>query len=1107
LLWSLPLLLISALQLNAASYYVDYAAGNDGNIGTATTAAWKHCPGDPAASGSPAAVSLTAGDTVYFKGGVTFVLTGASGIALRWNGAQGTPISYDGNSAGTWGSGRAIVTDNHGGSSVTAFSASTASSWLTFKSLEFSALGGSATLPADSGSAASPRFGGGIAFTAGASNTAIDGCVFRNLGYAFNQKPMAASSLAGTAISLASASSVSINNCDFSALTTGIDAGNATSLTNFTITNCAFHDSVVWPFNVPNSNTGIVVSGCTETNNAQFDRSAWTGYGENPRASSQSVAAGSTVTLSASALATPSATFQWQKNGQTIATGATLTLASVTSSDVGTYTVTATNSVGSKLSHEVVLAVTGGSTAVGTAPIITTQPISQTAAPNSTVTFTVAASGSPTPTYQWFRNGVTFSGWTGPSLTIAGVSSNDAGTYTAVATNSAGSVSSNAATLTISADSGPTVVAPTITTQPNSQTVVELSSVSFTVAASGTPTPTLQWFKNGVAISGATNTTFTISNASLNDAGSYTVVATNSAGSATSNAATLTVTSAASTNAPMITTQPISQTVAANSTVTFTVAASGSPAPTYQWFRNGITFSGWTGASLTVSGVTSNDVGTYVAVATNSSGSATSNGATLTLGTSTDPVPTTTPPMITTQPSSQTITEGSSVSFTVAASGTPAPTLQWFKNGTAISGATATTFTIASASLNDAGTYTAVATNSVGSATSSGATLTVNAKGSTTVAPVFTLQPVSVTAAMKTKVTFSAAASGTPTPTYQWKKDGTAIAGATSSTFAVTVNKGSAGTYTVVASNVAGSVTSNPAVLTVSNIKAASASGSDDVTPVSDTSASASTSRLVNLSVRATAGTGDDSLIVGFVVSGDSSKSLLIRGSGPALNSFGLTGTLADPTLALYAGSNLLAANDDWQASSDATDIQAASAQAGAFTLSDSSRDAALLTSVGAGAYTGQVSGKDATSGTALIELYDTAPNADARLVNVSVRTVVKSDGGSPVIGFVVTGNEPKKLLIRAVGPALASFGVANTLADPQLEIYQGSTRVEQNDNWSGSTELNDAFGRTGAFPLSDSASKDAALVFTAAPGAYTAVVSGANNTSGTVLVEVYEMP
>jgi hypothetical protein len=293
----------------------------------------------------------------------------------------------------------------------------------------------------------------------------------------------------------------------------------------------------------------------------------------------------------------------------------------------GTFTATLTVTDNSGLTNSASIAI-NVSAGGNVAPTITTQPTSRTVAAGSTVSFTVAATGSPTPTFTWYRNGVTFPGWTNSTLVIEGVTANDVGTYMAVATNSAGSVNSAPATLDVGSSTSSSV-APTITTQPTSQTVTPGTTVTFNGAASGSPTPTYQWYKNGAALSGATSASLVLNSVIAADAGNYTFVATNTAGSATSNIAVLTVNTSTGDVAPAFTTQPVSQTAATGSTVTFSVVATGSPTPIVTWYRNGVTFSGWTGSSVTLVGVTSNDIGTYTAVATNSAGSVTSQPATL----------------------------------------------------------------------------------------------------------------------------------------------------------------------------------------------------------------------------------------------------------------------------------------------------------------------------------------------------------------------------------------------------------------------------------------------------------------------------------------------
>ena len=264
--------------------------------------------------------------------------------------------------------------------------------------------------------------------------------------------------------------------------------------------------------------------------------------------------------------------------------------------------------------------------------------------------------------------------------------------------------------------------APTITTQPASQTVTVGSSVTFSVVASGTAPLSYQWKFNGANISGATSTSYTIASAQTNNAGSYTVTVTNVAGSVTSSAAILTVNSAAV--APTITTQPASQTVTAGSSVTFSVVAAGTAPLKYQWKFNSASISGATNTSYTISSVQTNNAGSYTVTVTNVAGSVTSSAAALTVNSAA------VAPTITTQPASQTVTAGSSVTFSVVASGTAPLSYQWKFNSANISGATSSSYTIASAQTNNAGSYTVTVSNSAGSVTSSAATLTVNSGGS-----------------------------------------------------------------------------------------------------------------------------------------------------------------------------------------------------------------------------------------------------------------------------------------------------------------------------------------------------------------------------------------
>ncbi len=271
---------------------------------------------------------------------------------------------------------------------------------------------------------------------------------------------------------------------------------------------------------------------------------------------------------------------------------------------------------------------------------------------------------------------------------------------------------------------------------------------------------------------------------------------------------------------------------------------------------------------------------------------------------------------------------------------------------------------------------------------------------------------------------------------------------------------------------------------------------------------------LRNLSTRGQVGTGGNVLIAGFVVAGSTPKQVLIRAIGPSLTPYGITGALADPQLQLYKVSTLIGGNNDW---GNDPAIAAASSKVGAFGLSATSKDAALLVTLPPGNYNAVVSGVGDTTGVALVEIYDVdsaTPFTAQKVMNVSTRGLVGTGQSQLIAGFVVSGNIAKKLLIRAVGPSLASVGVTSgLLADPMLRLSRNvngvDTAVRENNDWGQGNDpalITDATAKVGAFPLTDGG-KDAAMLITLPPGTYSAQVTGANGTSGIALIEVYEVP
>jgi hypothetical protein len=358
--------------------------------------------------------------------------------------------------------------------------------------------------------------------------------------------------------------------------------------------------------------------------------------------------------------------------------------------------------------------------------------------------------------------------------------------------------------------------------------------------------------------------------------------------------------------------------------------------------------------------------------------------------------------------------------------------------------------------------------------------------------PAITTQPGSVSVTSGSTAVFTSTA--TAANTYQWQFNGQDVPGANSPTLVVpNATAANAGAYVVIARNTVGSATSNSATLSIAN------------------AAPSDAGRLVNLSIRTNPGVGDQTLIVGFTLGGDSvsgSTPLLLRGMGPSLAQFGLAG-LPDPVATLFVGKTAIATNDNW--GGDAT-IEARRQAVNAFPfISPSSLDAALAVSPAAGVYTMQITGNGTSSGTALAEIYDASSSSytstTPRLINVSARCQVAA-GNTLIAGFVIGGTTAKTVLVRAVGPSLAVFGVGSTLADPKLSvsILNGAT-VAANDNWGGDPQLAAAATAVGAFPLSNGASNDAALLVTLPPGTYSAQVNGADGGSGVAIVEVYEVP
>ena len=253
---------------------------------------------------------------------------------------------------------------------------------------------------------------------------------------------------------------------------------------------------------------------------------------------------------------------------------------------------------------------------------------------------------------------------------------------------------------------------------------------------------------------------------------------------------------------------------------------------------------------------------------------------------------------------------------------------------------------------------------------------------------------------------------------------------------------------------------------------------------------------VTNVSTRVQTGAGEGVSIAGFIVVGDVEKKVVVRGLGPSLASAGVSGALADPTLELYdSAGTTVATNNNWKDTQEQAIRDTNLAPADVL-------EAALVTTLAPGSYTAVMRGVNGTIGIGLVEVYDLEESPQSKLGNISTRSFVGTADSVMIGGAIIAGAEAAQILFRALGPSLASAGINQPLADPELELFnaQGS-RIAMNDNWKATQQL--AITGTGLAPANDF---ESAILIDLNPGNYTAIVSGVNGATGVGSVEAYQL-
>jgi PKD repeat protein len=700
-----------------------------------------------------------------------------------------------------------------------------------------------------------------------------------------------------------------------------------------------------------------------------------------PSSQSATVGGNANFSVTASGITTP--TYQWRKAGTAIvgnstATTSTLTLSNVQASDAGSYDVVVTNASGSLTSNASTLTVASAAAA----PVITNPSLAASGTAGTAFNFTVTASGSPTSyTASPLPAGLNIATATGAisgTPTTAGTTSvllgatNASGTGTATLTITVAAAAASAPVIT-SATTAPATVGTPFT--------YVIAATGSAASYSASPLPA------GLSISAATGTI----SGTPTSAGTTSVLlgATNASGTGT---ATLTITvAAAATSAPVITSATTAP-ATVSTPFSYVIAATGSAASySASPLPAGLNIATATG---TISGTPTSAGTTSVLLgATNASGTGTAT-LTITVAAAATSAPvitsaTTAPATVGTPFTYVIATTGPATSYT--ATGLP-PGLNLNSTTGAITGTATTsgTFVVTLTATNSAGASTATLTISIAPTASSRivnfSARALSGPGSQTLIMGFVvagdgknllvrgigpgLSSFGVTNVIVDPfLTLFDGNGSTGAANDDWQ---TTSAGLNQSAL-IAATAARVGAFALASGSKDSSLllTVNNGAHTTSMLRPNSTTGVA-LTEIYDTDTVLG-ARLTNVSARMNVTAGEGVLIAGVVIAGNAPKTVLIRGIGPALSVFGVSGVLADPQIAVFSGSTQIASNDNWEAgTSTPAQMASASVQVGAFALPAGSKDAALLVTLQPGNYTVQVTGVANSTGVALIEIYDT---------------------------------------------------------------------------------------------------------------------------------------